>query len=121
MVQPCSFLILLTAFSAMVMVHGAPLHARSSKHPGSDDNQTASKAPSDVSKLQTMPNGCMQAAGQMGSTNPQAGLTQAGPPVSSSGNSDLANSDPAGSAPTESPSTPKKGGLLGGPIIPGIL
>ncbi|ORZ11590.1 hypothetical protein BCR42DRAFT_469350 [Absidia repens] len=103
MVQPCSFLILLTAFSAIVMVHGAPLETRSSKHHGSDDNHPASKNPSDVSKLQTMPNGCTPGVDGMCPPDTQAGVMQDGPPVPPSEGSPTNNSDPAGSAPAVSP------------------
>ncbi|ORZ11591.1 hypothetical protein BCR42DRAFT_494085 [Absidia repens] len=98
MVQPCSFLILLTAFSAMVMVHGAPLDVRSSKHHDGDDNHPASKAPSDVSKLKTMVNGCTPGVDGMCQPNTQAGVMQDGPPVPPSEGSPTGNSDPAGSA-----------------------
>ncbi|CAO3593625.1 unnamed protein product [Absidia cylindrospora] len=47
MVRPCSFLLLLIALSAMVMVHGAPLSSKQR-----DDE---SKHSPDVSKLQQVP------------------------------------------------------------------
>ncbi|CAO3593703.1 unnamed protein product [Absidia cylindrospora] len=154
MVQPCSFLLLLgaAAFSAMVMVQGAPLDIRSSKHHPKGDNDvdnttTSNKDPIDVSKFQPFPNcypgvaGCPPAqqappgaAPPGGSAPPGAAPPGAAPPGAAPPGAAPPGAAPSGAAPgggapplggigslSSTPGGGKKGGLLGGILIPGIL